>query len=152
MTLNINNQEDIFSRLKNLDKDATPQWGLMTPQHIVEHLAFSVAISSGKGPQHLYSQQEVADAIKQKIIYTDAELTPGVKNPILGDELPALVHKDMQAAIENLKAELDYFEEYFNTNPQAKTTQPRMGLMDKTEWITLHNKHFTHHFKQYNLV
>ena len=58
----------------------------------------------------------------------------------------------METAIENLKTELDYFDTYFKENPEAKTIQPRMGLMNKEEWTVLHNKHFTHHFKQYNLV
>lgn len=45
----INNRAEIFDQLKKLDKDAKPVFGKMSPQHVVEHLAFAIGLSSGNG-------------------------------------------------------------------------------------------------------
>lgn len=153
MTIDIHqNREEIISQLKNLNKETQPAFGKMSPQHMVEHLAFAISISSGKGPQKLYVEQEMADAIKGKIIYTETELQPGIKNPILGDELAPLRNVDLDAAIEELTLALNDFDQYFNENPEGKTIQPRMGPLNYAEWSILHNKHITHHFKQFGLI
>jgi oxepin-CoA hydrolase/3-oxo-5,6-dehydrosuberyl-CoA semialdehyde dehydrogenase len=124
----------------------------MTPQHIVEHLGFSLQISTGKSPQRLHMPEDVAATIKQKVIYTEAELPEGVKNPLLGDEPPVLKFADLPSAIDQLMMELDYFEEFYRENPDAKNMHMRMGELDKNEWNVFHGKHFKHHFKQFNLV
>ena len=93
-----------------------------------------------------------ATKIKSKIVYSDAELTQGIKNPVLGDEPPALVHSNIQQAKQELFREIEYFDRYYKTNPNAKNTHPRMGELSHIEWLTVHGKHFTHHFKQYGLI
>lgn len=152
MKIDIHNKEDILARLKTLDKDAKPAFGKMTPQHIVEHLAFALQISTAKSPQRLHMPEEVAATIKQKVIYSEAELPESVKNPLLGDEPPPLKFADLQTAIDHLSMELDYFEQYYRENPDVKNMHMRMGELDRKEWNVFHSKHFTHHFKQFNLV
>ncbi len=151
MLLNIYNTEEILTKLNTLHKDAKPLWGKMTPQHIVEHLTFSLQMSTGKNPQRLHFADDVAEGIKRKIIYSDIEIPEGVKNPVLGDEPPPIVHPDMRTANQNLLAELEHFHNHYKENPEAKNMHLRMGLLNKQEWTIFHNKHFTHHFKQYNL-
>ncbi len=129
-TIDIYNPQDIINKLKTLDKDAKPLWGKMTPQHIVEHLTFSLQMGTGKNPQRLHFADDVAEGIKQKIIYSNDEIPQGVKNPVLGDEPPPLVHHDMQTAIQNLKTELEDFHNYYKENPEAKNIHPRMGLLN----------------------
>jgi hypothetical protein len=147
-----NNRENIFQLLKTLTPQSQPSWGKMTPQHVVEHLAFSISISNGKGPQKQYTQPEEAEALKGRMIYSEMEMPQGIKNPILGEELPVLKCKDMETALEQLKIELDDFDQLYKTNPETKMIQPRMGPLDHKEWTVLHNKHFTHHFKQFGLI
>ena len=136
-----NNREKIFNTLKSLNKDAKPVFGKMSPQHVVEHLAMAISLSNGNGPQKQFTTQEEAETIKGKLIYTDTPLQPGIKNPILGDEPPALKFPDLQTAIAQLKKELEDFDTFYATNPNAKMIQPRMGPMDEKEWTILHNKH-----------
>ncbi len=150
--IDISNRKDIFDRLAKLTSETKQLWGKMSAQHMVEHLAFSLQVSDGKLPQILHNTEELAEKIKQKLIYTDVELPEGVKSPVLGDEPPAYVHSDLKTAIEKLGEELDYFDKYYQENPNAKHVQPRMGLFNHHEWTTLNNKHFTHHFKQFGLM
>ena len=99
----------------------------------------------------LYTLEE-AEKVKSKVIHSPAQLIPGIKNPILTDEPPELEFSDLKTAIKELYNEIDYFKMYYKKNPKAIHTQPRMGDLSHYEWLTLHNKHFTHHFKQYGLI
>jgi len=148
----INKRQNIFDLLNTLNKDTPPKFGKMTPQHMVEHLALSVSISNSTGPQKQYSTAEEGEVIKSKLIYTEIEIPTGIKNPILGDELAALKFKDLETAIARLKIELNGFDTYFKNHPEGKTTQPRMGPLSHNEWIILHNKHISHHLKQFDLI
>ena len=150
--INIQNPEDILNKLEHLNPDAKPVWGKMSPQHIVEHLALALQISTGKSPQILYLPEEEAARVKGKIIHTEGELPMGIKTPILGDEPPPLVYPDLSSAINHLQDELKYWNEYSAKNPQAIHMHPRMGPLNQKEWTILHGKHFTHHLKQFGLV
>ncbi|MEO6902805.1 MAG: hypothetical protein ABI315_06610 [Bacteroidia bacterium] len=144
---------DIFKTLERLQSNASPAFGIMTPQHMVEHLVFSIRFSNEKEPQKLYFPLEKAEQIKSFVIYSDAELPIGFKAPVLPkDELLPLSYQDLSSAIEMLKLELDAFDSYFKLNPHNSPINPTMGKLTHTEWIVFHNKHFKHHFKQFNLV
>jgi len=150
--INIRDKEHLKGVLNKLRPEAKPLWGKMSPQHVVEHLATVLKISSGKQEVKLYNTQELADKIKKSIIHSDAELQQGIKNPILGDEPPELRNTDFEKALDELFDEITYFETYYTSNPEATHTQPRMGKLNREEWEILHNKHFLHHFKQYDLL
>lgn len=150
--LNINNHDDLITRLEITDPLKKSLWGKMTFQHIVEHLTLSLQISTGKKPQMLYLKQNEADEIKLKLIYSEGELPMGIKSPLLGEDPPPLVNKDPETAIANLRAELSYFNEYYQKNANAAHIHPRFGLLNYHEWKIIHGKHFTHHFKQLGLV
>ena len=150
--IDINKRQEITDIIKNLSVDSSPLWGKMTAQHMVEHLTFTVMFSNGKTPQRLYFTQEKAELIKTFVVYSDKDLTKGFKAPMLGDDLPELQNPDIQTAVENLFVELERLDNYFVLNPDAKPTNPTMGELDRHEWIKFHNKHFTHHFRQFNLI
>ena len=150
--IDIHNTSQLQNALNKLDPNAKPLWGKMLPQHIIEHLAMAVKISTGKINSKFYNTVEEAEKIKSRIIHSSMELTQGIKNPILGDEPPALEHATITDAIAQLFNEIEHFKSYYEKNPTAKHTQPRMGELNHKEWLTLHNKHFAHHFNQYDLL
>jgi len=150
--INIKDTNHLKGVLEKLKPEAKPLWGKMSPQHIVEHLAMVLKISSGKEEVKLYNTQELADKIKATVIHTDVPLQQGIKNPILGDEPPELRNNGFEKALDELFDEIQYFESYYESNPDATHTQPRMGKLNHDEWLVLHNKHFLHHFKQYDLL
>ena len=149
--VNILNIQHTINSLNTLKENAIPVFGKMTPQHMVEHLAKILKVSSGQTPVQLYVSVEESEVLKQKIIYSDFQFAPGIKSPLLGDEPPALLFKDLNEALSILNHELNYFENYFKNNPLAMHTHPRLGELKFEEWTIFHNKHFAHHFKQYNL-
>ena len=150
--IDINDKKAVFEKLAHLDVNAVPLFGKMTAQHMVEHICGGVIFSNGKLPQKLYYPPEKAAIIKNIFIYTDAGFPKDFKAPMLGDDLPKLIFPDLQTAINRLSKQLDNFHEYFKQNENIKPIHPVMGELDYKEWTIFHNKHFTHHFKQFSLL
>lgn len=150
--LNIQDREDIFKKLSRLNNDNIPGFGRMTAQHMVEHLSFTVMISNGKLPHPLYYSKDKADKIREYTIHTDKEIIIGFRAPMLPPDPVPLQNLDLNAAKEQLKEELKAFDEFFENDPEARPTNPTMGPLNFNEWLIFHSKHFTHHFKQFNLL
>jgi hypothetical protein len=148
----LNNREEVLNTFKNLDVNTKPLFGKMGPQHVVEHLAFAIGLSIGKGPGKQFTTLEEGEAVKAKLIHSEMPMPEGIKNPMLGDEPPELKCADMNAAVDLLKSELESFDKLYKENSATKMIHPRMGALDHKEWTTLHNKHFTHHLKQFGLI
>jgi hypothetical protein len=150
--INIQNLDHVFELLEKLSPETPALFGIFRPQHMVEHLTLVLKFSNGKLPQPLYSEPDRAKHIKHYTIHTDREMSRGFKAPMMTDELPELSEKNLASAILKLKQELDDFDIYFKAHPYSKPKNPVMGELDHREWIIFHNKHFTHHFKQFGLV
>ena len=140
--INIFYKQELQSVLLKLEPGAQPLWGKMSPQHVVEHLTKTVKASVGKIPVKLYLEPEAAEVLKQKLIYGDMQLSPGIKSPVMGDEPPALVYPDLSSAMQELYAEMDHFRLYYAQNSEAMHTHPRMGDLKHAEWKVFHSKHF----------
>lgn len=150
--INIEDRNTVFEILKTLQSDAIPLFGKMSPQHMIEHLMLALSFSNGKSPQPLMVDERVAKTIKHYTINTDREMSVGFKAPMLGDDLVPLSYPSLEIAIEYLKEELNAFDLYFKNNPDLKPISPVIGELNYDEWIVFHNKHFTHHFKQFGLL
>lgn len=90
--------------------------------------------------------------IKLTLIYSDKEFPVGFESPVFGGDLLKLIFLDLPMSISKLLSELDDFDNYFIENKDIKPINPTMGELDKKEWTISHNKHFKHHFKQFNLL
>lgn len=149
--LEITHPKELFELLGQLQPDATPLFGKMTAQHMVEHLAFVVRFSYGKEPQALTVSKEEARRSKRFIINTDKEMPQGIQFPGMEDRLSDLIHPDLPAAIEALKQELENFRRHFACHINTQPVHPVLGQLSYLDWIKFHNKHFTHHFRQFGL-
>lgn len=151
--IDIQNHIEISDLLKKLNTETQPVFGIMTPQHMVEHLILLVKLSNDGIKGQLMRSEETAAKWKQGLIYTDMEFPMGIRVP--GQEentLPELRYENLDKAIEKLKSELSIFEEFHKDNKEKSTMHPALGLLNSNEWITFHNKHFAHHFKQFGLI
>lgn len=150
--VDITNREPLFERLSRLASTATALFGMMTPQHMIEHLTVLIRAANENEPLTLMYAQEKADKIKAVVIYSPQEMPIGFKAPILPkEELVPLQHPDLKTAMEVLKKELSNFDAYFLANPTNTPVNPTMGPLSHQEWMIFQNKHFTHHFRQFGL-
>jgi len=145
--ININDREQVLGLFSQLQVDAKPLWGKMTPQQMLEHLVVSVEYTNGKKVTGSDVPAEKALADKMRMVYTDWEIP---KNVIL-EELPGLnTFADLPGAVNQLAIELDQFDRYFE-QAGATSIHPAFGPLNHHEWLLWHGKHFTHHLRQFGL-
>jgi hypothetical protein len=150
--INILDQETVFKTIDKFEPHLQPIFGLMSPQHILEHLILSLHLSTGKRKIEFKGNDEMATSVKATLIYSDAEIPMGVKNPLLKDVPEDLAFATINEAKQALKNELTHFYAYKSNHPDASSIHPRMNVLTIDEWAKLHSKHFSHHFKQVSLI
>ena len=137
--------------LTKLHADTKPLWGKMSAQHMIEHLIFAVRISNSKLTTGCYNPPEKTPTLKRFLTST-RPLPKGFINPYIGTVLLPLENDSLEDAIFVLKNEVEDFYKYFESNPDAVLVNPTFGELNKAEWDTFHQKHFTHHFEQFGLL
>ncbi len=150
--VDITNRKEINALLSKLTTQSEARWGIMQPQHMIEHLIKTLQHSNGKKEIGQKSTEEEAKQAKAAFIYTDVEMPMGLKSSLAGETPDPLQFADLETAKQQLNKELDDFENWYQEHPTAVFVQPRLGKLNHQEWIVLHNKHFTHHFKQFGLL
>lgn len=145
-----------INALKNLHKETKPVWGIMTAQHMVEHLTMAVKSSTNKIIFNRFITPEDKTPIAKRFLNSSRPLPKlfvnEVVSEVIGEGLIPLANTDLSSAIRELKKEVEYFDEYFTKNPEAKPINATFGPLNHEEWITFHNKHFTHHLNQFGLL
>jgi len=152
MKIDITKRAELNALLYNLRENTEAKWGLMNPQNMIEHLAKALEYSNGKKQIAQRTTEEEAKRAKEMMIYTDAEMPKGIKGSLAGEFPDPIQFPYLDEAKNNLNKELDDFETYFKNNPDASFIHASLGRLNYKEWIVLHSKHFTHHFKQFGLI
>lgn len=143
--------EKIKNGIKGLTKESKALFGIMTPQHMVEHLTITMKLSSGRIKLPDFEPNEKQLDQKDLLLNTTLDFPRGIKAPGSTGELPELKMMDLEMAKEKLVASVEEFNLYFGNNPEAKTVHPRFGNMGHKEWQRFHKKHFAHHLGQFGI-
>ena len=138
--------------LNYLTESSKPMWGIMTPQHMVEHLIQAVQLSNGKLTNNECMNPPEKLKVLKRFLLSPRPLPKNFVNTVIGPELKPLINNSLADAIKKLNDELDHIENYFTKNPEAKPINPTFGPLNKEEWIKFHIKHFNHHFEQFGLM
>ena len=142
-------QTELESILENLNENSTRLFGLMTPQHMLEHLIITFKLSSGriKIPEFVPNEKQLG--YKQLLLGTDMEFPKGIRAPGLPEDLLPLRFESLAIAKEKLRSAIDEFHSFFTTHPGEATTHPRFGKLTYEEWEVFHDKHLKHHLGQF---
>lgn len=144
-------KETLESRLKNLTENSQREFGIMSPQHMVEHLILTVKLSYGRIKIPEFEPNEKQLAQKQALIYTEITFPRGVRAPGLGDQLLELRFSDLSTAKLELLKSINDYNSFFEETPESMTMHPRFGKLNHEEWERFHKKHFEHHFEQFGI-
>ena len=137
--------------LRTLDPNQRPVWGIMTPQHLVEHIVGAWRISNGRAQvKCIFEGEELAK--RRAFIFSDAPYPKNITNPVTGDGLPKLRKPSLEAAIAQLEDEMSVFFEYHETNPGSIEIHPVFGDLTADQWIHFQERHMRHHLMQFELV
>ena len=143
------NIDEVTSKLKTLTKETDPVFGKMNGQQVIEHLSLLMQISNGKIDADYYVSDEKS-ARRKPFLDGKGELHIGFRASILSDEPTEEKFNTIQEALNDLIQQIAAFETHFKT---AKTeNHPFFGELDYEYWKKFHVKHFTHHFKQFDLL
>lgn len=156
MASNIKPAVDFFSNeakeiLRGLEAEDVPQWGKMTPQHMVEHLIVIFKLSIGRIKVPIVTKEEDWPKTKAYLM-ADSPMKRNVGSPNGNNELQDLRLPNFTAAVNKLEAEIDNFLNYVKEKPEQIADHPFGGPMTAEEWLLFHRKHFKHHFIQFNLI
>ncbi len=143
------NKETLHQRLNQLHTTTAAQFGILTPQHMVEHLILTVKMSAGRIPIPEFLPNEKQLAQKQALLFKDIPFPRGVKAPGLPDTLLDLRFPDLETAKAELIKSWDADQLLFKENPTKQTFHPRFGLLNFDEWERFHAKHMDHHLGQF---
>ncbi|ESU23425.1 Phenylacetic acid degradation protein paaN [Flavobacterium enshiense DK69] len=146
-------RSNIESYLAKLTENATAKWGMMKPQHMVEHLEKSLRIASGEIQDFEISTPAEHLAKVNEMVFNHKPMPKDFKHPLMEKEsTDELIHADLATAKQKLIEAYDAFELYFKENPEATTKNAVFGILDKFEWDLMNVKHFNHHFEQFGIL
>jgi len=80
MKIDITNRQELNTLLNKLTEYTQPKWGQMKSQNMVEHLAKTLQFSNGKKEIAQRTTEEEGLKAKQGFIYTDVEMSIGLKS------------------------------------------------------------------------
>ncbi len=129
------------------------RWGLMSCQHMIEHLTNALFLSLKKFELPLVLEGERQLKAKKGILSNKAfprsVAIPGQqKEPV--PLRKASIEESKAKLLESLQKTLSFFEQ--EENQAWEAIHPYGGSFNVEEWRTFHYKHFVHHFRQFGLI
>lgn len=139
--------------LSAIPVDRKPDWGSMSVQQMVEHLAWPFRASNGKLDMPLTTEPEKIERVKQIGLMNDRPMQRNFDNPVFTAEYRRLQHQHVAQAIEALMQEVHDFIDYFSLHPQGHTRMHNIfGPLNRDEWFQFHEKHIRHHLLQFGVT
>lgn len=145
--------EKITSCLNALTEKTKAKWGILTPQHMLEHIEYTYRIASGEFQDFEIATPEKYLEKALESLYTYQPMPPGYDFPLnKKGELEDLKHSDLDTAKKMMLEAREEYLTYFKENPESITKNAVFGEINKYEWYLLERKHLNHHFKQFGLI
>lgn len=143
--------QELEQLIKSLKVDQKPLWGLMTPQHMLEHLIVTYKLSIGRINVPVMSKEEDFPKLKAYLM-KDSPMRRGVPSPTGKNELQPLRYLSLEEAKQKLMAETESFLKFAEEQPEFIANHPYGGPMTAEQWLLFHRKHIKHHFIQFGLI
>lgn len=136
-------------RLAKLTEDTPAKFGLMTPQHMVEHLVLMTKISVKQYGDPTAEPTEGQLKFK-KFIEKGAHFEHRPSNKTAAD-LPDLKYGSLQEAIDSYPKGISGFYAHYESNPDFKSFNQIQGALGFEDLEFLHQRHFEYHLDQFGL-
>ncbi len=142
---------ELSYKIEKLNKSDKASWGIMTPQHMVEHLILAVRSGNGNLEVECFNPVEKLPILK-RFLMSSRDLPKGFQNPLLKEGLEDLIFTSLAEAKTNLKTEIELHFSFYQKNPKNSVVNATFGELNFAEWNQFHKKHFEHHLKQFKLI
>ncbi|MEZ5041808.1 MAG: phenylacetic acid degradation bifunctional protein PaaZ [Saprospiraceae bacterium] len=145
-------KENVAKGLAKLTDSHRAKWGILSPQHMVEHLEFFMQMAMGAIKTDITTPEKYLERT-QESLFNYRPMPRDFDHPLLKVEaLEDLRFGSLEEAKAALLSSLDAYEAFFKAHPGIKTPNTVFGMLDKQLWDLLHRKHFHHHFEQFDLI
>lgn len=149
--INFLNKDLVQSKLATLSNSQKPIFGKMNAQQMIEHLSAITKIANGNWIVDVFVDDEKAKR-RKPFLDSENELTQGFKAPNLSEEPTPVQFNSINEAIEDLLHQIELFENVFKVDENRTVVHPFFGELNYEYWKKFQVKHFTHHFKQFDLL
>ncbi len=145
------NRTYLEEKFNALTESTKPSWGLMTPQHLVEHMAYFIQIALGKIPCKITTPEKYLEKT-QDSLWNYRPMPKSFDHPLLkkGDT-EDLRHDSLDEAKKAFFESYDELAAHFKDNPDVAVPNPVFGNLDEYGWQLMNRKHYAHHFEQFGL-
>ncbi len=144
--------EAVEEKLLGLVEETPPKWGIMTAQHMVEHLGFFNQLALKKISMELITPIEKVDKYTESL-YNYYSMPKNFQLPILKKgKTEDLRFESLEKAKAALLAGLQEVEARFKNDPTYRAFNPTFGNLNRYEWKLYCQKHFQHHFEQFGIL
>lgn len=141
----------LFEKLTQLSPNTPPLWGIMTAQHMVEHLSSLFLFTIEKIKDVSFFDEEKLQKNYDYLIRDKQPFRKNVKLPGL-EELRPLRFESLEASIASLKSLVEQFYVFFADDKNKKSRHPAIGMLNFEEWEWNHYAHARHHLEQFGLI
>jgi hydroxymethylglutaryl-CoA reductase len=149
--VNFLDEDFVRAQLSKLNKNTKPIFGSMNAQQMIEHLSDVTQIANGNWNVDVFVSDTKA-ARRKPFLETKNELQIGFKASFLAEEPDKLKFSSIKESINDLIKQIEIFTTVFMEDKNRTVVHPFFGELDFEYWKKFQVKHFTHHFKQFNLV
>lgn len=131
--------------VEELKADQEPSFGLMTPQHMIEHLIWVTKSSIkdyGPAPVELSEGQQKFMTFIQSgkpFKYRPSDKTK--------DDLPPLKYGSLDEALIHLPEAIDRLVTDVQTRGEKAYFNPMMGVVSPLDMLSFQQRHFVHHLE-----
>jgi hypothetical protein len=143
--------QDYITLLKKLEGHEKGNWGVLSPQGMIEHMTDSIGVAWGRIKQPLHTPADLLQRYRDFAL-SDKKFKPGTKNAYMREEADPLRKTSIGEAVTELENEIRSFVNYYHQHPNAVIQNPFFGDFNYEEWLHLLHKHAIHHLKQFNLM
>ena len=145
--------EKVAECINKLTENTKPSWGILTPQHLLEHLEQGYRIMSGEIQDfEIATPEKILDKVHNSL-YNYDKFPRGTQFPTMKKgELETLIHPDLETAKAKFFEARENYKTFFKENPQATMKNMVFGELNKYESYLLERKHLNHHFEQFGIL
>ena len=149
--VNFLNFDEVRTTLSKLNKNSKPLFGQMNAQQMIEHLSAITQIANGNWKIDVFVTDEKS-ARRKPFLDSENELQMGFRAAYLSDGPAKLKFNSIKEAIDDLDYQVQQFVRVFKKEEDRIVVHPFFGELDFEYWEKFQVKHFTHHFKQFDLL
>ena len=137
--------------LNTLNPETKANFGLMTPQHMVEHLVKAVAGATAKYEGERESPANEQQLGMQQFIKSGSVLSHRPSDKTKAD-LPPLNYSSIEEAISHVPKAVQDFYDFHDDNPDYKPYASYLGVVSFEDLELFHFMHIRYHLWQFDLL